>query len=649
MVEKGPYYDDKRLRDAEFKSLEGLPVNKKKKEKVEYKVKSGWNKCSIAKFINTVAKLGDEKRMDVTDIGFGYLLNLQCEHLSTALFDYIIGHLDIKKRCIQLEDNQYLPINAINVHKIFGLPARIMDVPTCQLFKAKWVTEGGYRSRLQVNELIKRVEQCEAGDDFKRAFILFACAAFLTPNGLYSVNVKELKAVHNVHEIKSYNWCTYVLETLMAHLGESEGRGKTKHEYIGCVLFLQLIPLKANVSQSPSSSWSGGEKDNGSSSESEVECCVKEIRNEMEREAENRKMLKREVKKMEKLVRKKSKESGGKPSVSTGDGGVSVEDKDAALNSENEVERETFKSPVNRGEEAECCGTNHGHFSPTSKDILNKDERTELNDVVGMALEENLGTAHITPSSSVIDIASENLHGKGKHVVKKVRRGTRSRKPAPYCFSLWVLRDSKKIKLTPKQKKLFSYAAVQADDQDKGEILVSMYDMHLTRTDIHELFHPNWISNLIVKFWAMLLNEDQGGNVKHYYFDSCAIQFMNQHNVIKYDTTEKRRPFIKKILGTIQTSSCVLQNEFVAVALGEDNWPAYITKTVHKIPLQDDLNTCGVLVMRYIQFWNGTNFNQKFCVNCKPMRSEILVELSDHPRNRVREELYKAAKVEGDD
>ncbi|XP_059669033.1 zinc finger CCCH domain-containing protein 14-like [Cornus florida] len=63
----------------------------------------------------------------------------------------------------------------------------------------------------------------------------------------------------------------------------------------------QLIPLKANMSQSPSSSWSGGEKDNGSFSESEVERCVKEIRNEMEREVENRKMLKRKVKKMERL------------------------------------------------------------------------------------------------------------------------------------------------------------------------------------------------------------------------------------------------------------------------------------------------------------------------------------------------------------
>ncbi|XP_059639731.1 uncharacterized protein LOC132282128 [Cornus florida] len=345
MVEKRPYYDEKRLRDSEFKSRGGLLVNKKKKEKVQYKVKSRWNKCSLSKFINTVCTLGDEKRKDVVDIGFGNLLNLKCDHLSTSLFDYIIGHLDIKKRRIQLEDNQYLPINAIDVQKIFGLPAGIRDVPTCHLFKADWVTEGAYRSGLHVNDLMERVQQCEPSDDFKRAFVLFACATFLTPNGRYSVHVKELKAVDNVNEIKSYNWCTYVLETLVAHLGESEGGGKMKHEYIGC-----LIPFKANVSHCPSSSWCGGEKGNGSCSKSEVECCVKEIRNEMEREVENRKTLKRKVEKIERLVRKKSKGAGGKPNVCTADGGVSIEDKDVAQNSENEDEKETFDALVDAGE-----------------------------------------------------------------------------------------------------------------------------------------------------------------------------------------------------------------------------------------------------------------------------------------------------------
>ncbi|XP_059658831.1 uncharacterized protein LOC132305169 [Cornus florida] len=229
MEEKGPYYKDKRLRDLEFKNRGGLAVNKNK-TKVEYKVKPRWNKCSISKFINTISKLGEEKRKDVADIGFGNLLNLQCQHFFTTFFDYIIGHLEIQKWRIKLEDNQYLPINAIDVHNILGLLAGITDVPTCQLIKANWISEDGYRSGLHVNALMEKVEQSESGEDFKRAFVLFACATFLTPNGHYSAHVKELKAVHNVNEIKSYNWCTYVLETLMAHLGEFEEGGKIKHE-----------------------------------------------------------------------------------------------------------------------------------------------------------------------------------------------------------------------------------------------------------------------------------------------------------------------------------------------------------------------------------------------------------------------------------
>ncbi|XP_059668918.1 uncharacterized protein LOC132314010 [Cornus florida] len=152
----------------------------------EFKLKDGWHRCTLSEFIEVVSNLNEEKRKNVEDIGFGNMLNLKCSFLSTKLFNYFVESFDGQKCRIRLqEENVYLPINAIDVQSILGIPAGIIPVPICKNIDSDWVDEGGYRNdkEMHVDQLMDRVKNLEAGKDFKRAFVLFVCAAVPSPNG----------------------------------------------------------------------------------------------------------------------------------------------------------------------------------------------------------------------------------------------------------------------------------------------------------------------------------------------------------------------------------------------------------------------------------------------------------------------------------
>ncbi|XP_059658594.1 uncharacterized protein LOC132304912 [Cornus florida] len=281
-----------------------------KYKKVEYKIKAGFHRSTILKFIEIVAKLNSKKRKDVEDIGFGVLLELKCSHLSTPLFNYLIEQFKADKCGIKLKGNQLLPINAFEVHNILGLPAGIMPVPTSHQFCTDWIDEGGYQESLYVGELMKRVIECEAGDDFKKAFLLCACATVLTPNGHYHSHVQELLAVDNVKAISSYNWCLYVVDHVVGSLGDA----KLKSEYVGCLIFLQLLylmrcqvkyPCYPTRDRNSLAYWDDGlvcdrlkwEEQIGGFGNGQ----------EIRKDVENTKTLKRKVKEIETLMKKKSK------------------------------------------------------------------------------------------------------------------------------------------------------------------------------------------------------------------------------------------------------------------------------------------------------------------------------------------------------
>ncbi|KAL2944640.1 Molybdopterin synthase catalytic subunit [Bienertia sinuspersici] len=82
----------------------------------------------------------------------------------------------------------------------------------------------------------------EANDDFKRDFVAYALGVLLaqTPNKM--IDVKVLKAVEDIDNINTLDWCKYLLE----HLGKCVYRWKkniTDESVGGCVLFLQIVYL----------------------------------------------------------------------------------------------------------------------------------------------------------------------------------------------------------------------------------------------------------------------------------------------------------------------------------------------------------------------------------------------------------------------
>uniref|UniRef100_A0A803N341 Uncharacterized protein n=1 Tax=Chenopodium quinoa TaxID=63459 RepID=A0A803N341_CHEQI len=58
------------------------------------------------------------------------------------------------------------------------------------------------------------IDLVDGGDEFKRCFVLHAMCNFLAPTTNRTVSLKLLKAVEEVDEIKTFDWCSYVLKKL---------------------------------------------------------------------------------------------------------------------------------------------------------------------------------------------------------------------------------------------------------------------------------------------------------------------------------------------------------------------------------------------------------------------------------------------------
>ncbi|XP_059658491.1 uncharacterized protein LOC132304790 [Cornus florida] len=352
-------------------------ITKSSKTKEKYKIKASFHRSSIPKFIEIVAKLNSEKRKDVKDIGFEFLLGLNCSHLLTPLFDYLIEQFEADKCGIKLKGNQLLPINAFEVHNILGLPAGIVPVPTSRQFSADWIDKGGYRESLSVDELMKRVVECKAGDNFKRAIVLFACTTVLTPNSRYHAHVQELLAVDNVKAISSYNWCPYVVDHVVGSLGEKR-----------LITSWGIVDL-SNVNVGPTACGLSQSRPSNAA----LERCIKDMKREIRNDAENTKTLKRKVKKIEILIKKKSRKDFR---------GEEQQFADEPRDEEDREEREI--GGEGESVDGDVFERDAGDITPTTNPKINDQQREEGDMVVAIAMEQDLSVVAVVASNSQADI-----------------------------------------------------------------------------------------------------------------------------------------------------------------------------------------------------------------------------------------------------
>ncbi|RVW26852.1 hypothetical protein CK203_103930 [Vitis vinifera] len=130
-------------------------------------------RCSAARFKKLCNRLPEEKIQAIRDLQFGGLLNLNCTEVRHNICIFLIQHFNVGFRRIEFSAQKHYPLTATDVGLIFGLPTegRILHVTSTS-------TEHPFGT---IRACEERLLDLPVGEEFRRAFIYYACATLLAP------------------------------------------------------------------------------------------------------------------------------------------------------------------------------------------------------------------------------------------------------------------------------------------------------------------------------------------------------------------------------------------------------------------------------------------------------------------------------------
>ncbi|KAK9741430.1 hypothetical protein RND81_03G105200, partial [Saponaria officinalis] len=198
----------------------------KKKKKADNKFVT---KCRPNKLVDVIKRLNDGQKKAVREMGFGGLLDLKITFIPQGIVEWLLRDFQHTSLMFKANKIEFL-LSKDDVHDIFQLPRvgeKVELIPTgnsnktcdTDLLKTEWRKRFGLENKvepLQLNLLQSRLMSCEdAGDEFKKMFVLYTMSVFLAPTSNYTLDFKLLKTVEDVSNIRNRDWCMYVFEQLV--------------------------------------------------------------------------------------------------------------------------------------------------------------------------------------------------------------------------------------------------------------------------------------------------------------------------------------------------------------------------------------------------------------------------------------------------
>ena len=116
-----------------------------------------------------------EKKNVIPDLGLGGLLQLACKELRYELIIQIIANYDLGYHRLHMVTKIVVPITPKDVSEVIGIPENGVDIVVCN---RRSMTNHTYNMQI----LEDNFHNLPIGDDFKKSFLIFACATILAPN-----------------------------------------------------------------------------------------------------------------------------------------------------------------------------------------------------------------------------------------------------------------------------------------------------------------------------------------------------------------------------------------------------------------------------------------------------------------------------------
>ncbi|MFS7890453.1 putative protein-serine/threonine phosphatase [Helianthus anomalus] len=198
-------------------------------------------RCSPGRLVNVLKHFTEEQKEAVKSMGFGSLLDLKCRTLRRSLCLWLLERFNTIRRNLEI-CGERIPLHPHDVELVMGLPASGKEVvnsgPDDLVAELRLKYNASNRG-ISVRFLEERLGQPEAGDDFKRAFLLYVLGTLLCPTARLDVSPSFLHLLTDMDSIHEYNWAKFLLDRLVREV--SRYRQGKQRAVGGCLLFLQLF------------------------------------------------------------------------------------------------------------------------------------------------------------------------------------------------------------------------------------------------------------------------------------------------------------------------------------------------------------------------------------------------------------------------
>ncbi|KAL3844917.1 hypothetical protein ACJIZ3_002320 [Penstemon smallii] len=244
--EKGKYTS--RAREVWDKYLSTTPARVPKPRRQTKLV----TRCSPGRLLNVLQRLTPDQKAAVKSMGFGSILNLRCRTLRRSLCLWLLEKFNTVRRSLEV-CGERIPLTPRDVELVMGLASSGKDVVNsgpddliADLRKKYNATNRGISVRL----LEERLAVPEAGEDFKRSFLLYVLGTLLCPTARLDVSPSFLHFLTNMDVVHQYNWGKFLLDRLVREVARYR-QGKQR-AVGGCLLFLQLFYYESVAVGEPS-------------------------------------------------------------------------------------------------------------------------------------------------------------------------------------------------------------------------------------------------------------------------------------------------------------------------------------------------------------------------------------------------------------
>ena len=221
-------------------------------------IEIGTSRLSPGQMYRVIQSFSQFKRDLVTAIGFGGLLSLpNLAKLNLKFSMWLLTQVDLSSNALVVDDNHVLRFYEEDVERVFGIPCgpRKVDGPDASVTQeAVWFMRSALGLVGKDSHSLKRVE-CFLYKDisesssrieqecFPIAFVIYSMGHLLAPPVKHDyVTIDYWGALKSADHIMNYNWCEYVLRSVIEAARKVQTQAPTKGPITipGCHLFLQV-------------------------------------------------------------------------------------------------------------------------------------------------------------------------------------------------------------------------------------------------------------------------------------------------------------------------------------------------------------------------------------------------------------------------